>query len=644
MAARGFFANPSGRGALVAPPARISGDMSGDDLRAARSGLLTLGEVETIAAVEAAAAVADERRRAARLLGQTSGRRAAEDAATEAEATATGAALARARALNEAAAAAVEAARAEVEADGGALTAAGALGAGVVDVEGGERDKARRIIAAETVKADKRAIGERAARIIAAADDGASVAPLAMAGARRRVAAAGVAAEVAAENARAAGAGLLSAYEWALLTLSAVAARQVRARAAALLRDGARGKILARGMNLAASKAARWMRSNSRREACNLDEVGAAGGVDDRQAWTDWTAELLGVSRGVYVTCAAIGAAIVKHSLPACHPFILAGLGIERRDWSAAVVRMDENGEWEARAPIIDGAAEFRAAIVGRGHRDKRRSWTDGQAVLPSAEALAEGTRGGIAWRWAARVSGRELHSARYGRGGRDGREVAACWSANGTIKGGDLGVVHIEGGAVWRAPVARRASFARDLRGALAVDLRARRAAVGIARALVDLAADMEERARRGSALGVALCALATSKRRAATLRAALAGEAIGEGGAADMMENGALSGAGRKMAARFRAAFPALAVATGKGKRKGQAGAAEDVRAARDEAAAVAAAAAVHNEIQAARRAAADESSERRAAARDRKRALLAKSGGMIHRGASGAWIINA
>ena len=306
-------------------------------------------------------------------------------------------------------------------------------------------------------------------------------------------------------------------------------AEETRARAAALLRGGLLGRASARAARIGWAMGRRWLRRNSRREALAISEVGAAAGVDDLQAGDDWAAELQSIAAGVHLRAAAYGTSMVAAPHLACAAIVARG-------FSGGVV------------------ASLRLAVLGRGRR------VDGLPVVEwtrkgrQVAADSIGTIGrGCVWLWAARQAGRELHSARYGRDGRDGREVAADWSVMGRIQARPLVV----------APT-RRPSVVQAARDSLALGIWSARKGVEVARRAAMAAVGPVARIAMGSALGSARSAFIAAVQRAEIFGAALRGESIPDHVmqawmSIDTQGRAVMTAAGRAQAKRTRAAMAA-------------------------------------------------------------------------------------
>lgn len=207
--------------------------------------------------------------------------------------------------------------------------------------------------------------------------------------------------------------------------------------------------------------------------------------------------------------------------------------------------------------------------MFGRGKRAGGGAvveWSDkGRQV--AEESLAITGRGSY-WVWASKQAGREMHAARYGRGGRDGREVPAGWRLNGAAGGdplahwGDPSAVECNlgftagmdsllesypetagGGAVEVADIsdicapsvdspqyrpARRASVMAAARSFLAGAVRDARAAVTAARTVAMAATTAADRMTTGAVLSGANTRLVAAARRARLLGGALRGVSI--------------------------------------------------------------------------------------------------------------------
>lgn len=312
-------------------------------------------------------------------------------------------------------------------------------------------------------------------------------------------------------------------------------AEETRARVVAMLRRGLLGRASARAARIGWAMGRRWLRRNSRREALTLAEVGGAAGVDDRKAGIDWAAELQSIAAGVHLRAAAYGVAMVAAPLPACSAIVARG-------YSGGTV------------------SDLRLAVLGRGRR------VDGLPVVSwtsKGRQVAEDSIGiigrGCAWQWAARQAGRDMHSARYGRGGRDGREVAADWTITGEVAARPFVV----------APT-RRPSVVQAARDSLAADCWATRRGVTAARAARAAAVTAAEKQETGSELGNALRVHALACKRAEAFGRAMRGQsadcsafdswlALGKSGGV------VLSAAGRKQAQRMRAEQAKRAADTG-------------------------------------------------------------------------------
>lgn len=406
------------------------------------------------------------------------------------------------------------------------------------------------------------AAGERAARI--ADERAALIASLAAerADARARAAADEAARDV--EQRRAAAAGLLSRSELAAMRARASSARlgesyratDVRARAAGLLRLGVAGRASARGARMARRAADKWLRGNSRREALERREVGAAAGVDDLGAGADWSAECRSISASAYQAAASAAAELLR------------AVDVMRAGWySAAAIACPAMAGIRRLSGLAPLAA--RREVIGRGR------WVAGAGLVGRAPL----------WAWAGTMARRAMERARYGRGGRDGREVCADWAISGDIRtaeriaralcgGADdetLGAAADRGAGV----LSRRAGFVAAARATLAESLRDFRAAILRARAAVAAAATPAERAACGGRLGHARRALSGMSGRARVLGRALVGLSVTDPrpGAdrrpvpalSDLVSQdvrgGRLTDAGRQTAARMRDGLAAIA-----------------------------------------------------------------------------------
>lgn len=321
----------------------------------------------------------------------------------------------------------------------------------------------------------------------------------------------------------------------------------IRARAAVLLRDGWRGKVAARAARMGKSGGMRWLKRNSRREALAMAEIGAAAGVNDRGAGVEWGRELQAICGAVYQRAAAYAVSIEAAPLPPC-------------------------------LTLLGGRAKFRASLVSRGKRAvgsgaMRRAaatWSDDKGRQVEAAEI-ETTGRGTLWQWAARQAGREMHAARYGLGGRDGREVAADWQACGTVSGSvSRWWDSLDDGAafVGRRNPTRRPSFVLAARDSLALAIWSARRAVEAARreaAAAAVANDPVRRMTAGSALGAARRGLSAAVDRAEYFGAAMRGESLPPHVLAAWVEvddKGArLTSAGRMTAKRLRDAMAARA-----------------------------------------------------------------------------------
>lgn len=308
-------------------------------------------------------------------------------------------------------------------------------------------------------------------------------------------------------------------------SLRAAKAEETRAVASRLLRLGLPGRAAARAARIAAGAGRRWLRRNSRREALALFEVGAAAGVDDLGAGADWGRELMAIAGTVHQRAAVYGAAIVAAPLPPCAALVARGLS---------------GGE----------TISLRRAVLGRGRR------IDGAAVVEwhsvKGRQVREDSIGligrGIAWIWAAKQSGREMHSARYGMSGRDGREVAADFKILGNVAA--------------RGPLVptRRPSMVAAIRDQLALDVWSARRAVAVARRDAFAAVSPLERMTAGSALGSARNALQTAIKRARLLGRAMRGLDLDAHDLAAFVERGErLTNAGKLLAKRLRKSIAA-------------------------------------------------------------------------------------
>jgi len=189
----------------------------------------------------------------------------------------------------------------------------------------------------------------------------------------------------------------------------------------------------------------------------------------------------------------AYGVAMVAAPLPACSAIVARG-------YSGGVV------------------SSLRSAVLGRGRRVDGLpvvEWSDkGRQV--AADSI--GTIGrGCVWLWAARIAGREMHTARYGRGGRDGREVAADWSILGSVRVRPFMV----------AP-SRRPSVVVAVRDELALRLWSARRGVEVARRAALAAVGPVARLAAGSMLGAARMALDSATDTALLIGRAMAGRSV--------------------------------------------------------------------------------------------------------------------
>ncbi len=446
-----------------------------------------------------------------------------------AEQAAAGLELARIRKVKREQAAAAAAAASEVVERGGVLIPAGSLGAGKDGAERAEVERARRILEPAAARPEWSA-------------------------------------EVAAEQARAAGwraglrpSGLMSAVEWASLTVERFRAAQVRARAAGLFRAGLSGRAAARAARIGAAKARRWLRQNSRREALSIFEVGAAAGVDDLGAGITWGQELVGISVAVHQAAAAAAVEVLGHAAAVRAAGGRRAVGGHLPAACAAILR-----RVHALGSIRPQAA--RAAMLGRGIRSTGKPLVEWTAAGRVVALESFGMRGrGRAWRFASMAAGRALHAARYGAGGRDGREVAAEWSANGTVSGAvSIWWDRLPDGAAFEAgrrQATRRPQVVANLRASLALALWGARAEVERARR----AGGMQglcpaERMAAGSRLGAARRALSAMVERTAIIGRALRGDSLADCSAwveTTTRGNHRLTAAGRKSCQRFRDDF---------------------------------------------------------------------------------------
>ena len=310
--------------------------------------------------------------------------------------------------------------------------------------------------------------------------------------------------------------------------LRSLLAAETLARGARLLRSGLLGRASARAARIGWAMGRRWLRGNSRREALAVAEIGAAAGVDDKQAGDDWAAELQAIAGAVHLRAAAYGVAMVAAPLPACSAIVARG-------YSGGLV------------------SSLRSAVLGRGRRVDGLpvvEWSDkGRQV--AADSI--GTIGrGCVWLWAARIAGREMHTARYGRGGRDGREVAADWSILGSVRVRPFMV----------AP-SRRPSVVVAVRDELALRLWSARRGVEVARRAALAAVGPVARLAAGSMLGAARMALDSATDTALLIGRAMAGRSVPSHQLARWVESDAdgvrLTPAGRTAAKRLRKSLSA-------------------------------------------------------------------------------------
>ena len=407
---------------------------------------------------------------------------------------------------------------------------------------------------------------------------------------------------------------------------SAAAAAEVRAAAAGLFRLGLAGRAAARGARMAAAQARRWLRLNSRREALAVAEVGGAAGVDDMGAGADWSEELQSISGAVFQRAAACGVAALEAAAGWRN---LAGI-VPLRIAAASPWHYD-SGECPAAAICAPCAALLaplnslvamtaggaRAHLFGRGKRGEGPpvvEWTDKGRQVAEESLVVTGR--GRCWVWASKQAGREMHAARYGRGGRDGREVPAGWRLNGAAAGdplahwGDSSAVECNLGFTAGldsllasfpetgdgcevadiseicAPSAdspqyrpaRRASVMTAARAFLAGVVRDARGAVRATRAAAMAATTAADRMAAGSALGLARRNLSAAASRARLLGGALRGVPIPPDVLAVWVERDArgerLTSAGKGLAKRVRDdGWQAAAVAASRLSRPAQA-----------------------------------------------------------------------
>lgn len=335
-------------------------------------------------------------------------------------------------------------------------------------------------------------------------------------------------------------------------------AQETQARAVALLRCGLLGRAAARGARIGFAMGRRWLRRNSRREALALVEVCGAAGVDDLGAGADWSGELQSIASGVHLRAAAYGAAMVAAPLPAC---------------SALVARGYSGGL----------SSSLRLAVLGRGRRVDGLpvvEWTDkGRQV--AADSIGILGRGCV-WIWAARQAGRDMHSARYGRGGRDGKEVAADWSIVGDMRAACAFEVELAQGVQgpvlpaalasvtsnpWHCAPSRRPSVVQAARDSLAADCRDLRAKLAAARAAAAAAPSRAAKVEAGAVVGGLLHSLSSACKRARALGRAMRGQVADCSDWITYAPSGRfiLTPAGRKMAERLRDARELAAAASG-------------------------------------------------------------------------------
>ena len=339
-------------------------------------------------------------------------------------------------------------------------------------------------------------------------------------------------------------------------------ADETRARAAELLRSGLLGRASARAVRIGTSSGRRWLRGNSRREALALAEVGGAAGVDDLQAGRDWQGELQSISVCMHLRAAGCGVALLDAAAllradPEQVPFCPGGAMAAP---CAALL-----------APIVAvaamTAAAARLAILGRGRRIDCKpviEWTSAgrQVTADSIGIIARGR----AWAWASRHAGRAMHSARYGRGGRDGKEVAADWSISGNMRAASAWEVEAASGAAgpaladspWRCEPTRRPSVVQSARDSLAADCIALRSDLRAARAAADGQTTVAARIAAGAVLGGLKRSLGHAVEWARALGALMRGQSADCSAWLVTAPSGrvVLTAAGKKMAERLRSA----------------------------------------------------------------------------------------
>lgn len=547
--------------------------------RAEAAGLLSAADVAGLSRSARAEAAAD-------VVGVALHRAAAARAAAEAAATAAaraagnGAAIGRLHRLAAAGACGVVLADGSLQVDEKSGAAA-MVEASCAAIGHGDTGARAALVAAEA--AAKRAIGKgwhtaqaetARARLIAlqAAEVRASAARMLRGGSQSMAAARGAAA-VALRAAARAPWGEAARYWW---PVSDAARADYCAWWAGVLEDQAaalrlHGRASARAARIGWAVGRTWLKRNSRREALAAAEVGAAAGVDDKQAGADWMGELQGISRAAFMRAAAYGVAIVRAPLAPCAALVARGLSgglVDRLQWAAL-----------GRGRRVDGLP-----VV---------AWTaDGRQV--AADSI--GTIGrGCVFMTAARIADREMHAARYGSGGRDGKEVGGDWRLQGSVSewarvsleiesaAAEIDAAALDGaapeaaeidaaGAIFgggrRRAATRRPSVVHAARVLLAGDLRAARAAAAGARAGLELhslvtdgtQASKDKRAALGAALGGSLRALSHAVARAAAFGAAMSGAAMSDTALADWLEDGkgegvlVMTAAARKRAQRMR------------------------------------------------------------------------------------------
>lgn len=338
----------------------------------------------------------------------------------------------------------------------------------------------------------------------------------------------------------------------------------IRAAALRLLRAGLVGRASARAARIGWAAGMRWLRRNSRREALALGEVGAAAGVDDLGAGLDWAGELMAIGQAHFQTAAALGAAMVAAPLAPCAAIVARGYsGGVCSDLRRAVLGRGRRCDGLPVAEWVGGGRGRKAGDTfkrrdGSAVAVREFSGTARRVVRPDSIAIVGR---GCVWIWAARDAGRSMHAARYGRGGRDGREVPACWSANGSIAGAV---------AIDRRPVpTRRPSEVAAARAFLARAIREAREDLALARLLRDAAQSVEERQEAGGLVGRAVRTLKAAQARAKWLGRAMRGESLPDDLRASLIDSDgdkiALTVTGRSVAKRVRDDLAAMRGAAG-------------------------------------------------------------------------------